>query len=210
MLGTTIKVGAGVAVLTAVSASSYFIRGYYNTERITHRITNGGMTLLTSWDDDKEWLKRWKEYLNGDKNVWQLADYAQAKANSNVVPKSFKNKCSDSAYLAIEGNESLFSQVKDYCTKSFKITDLLKEEKVTLLKQGDSNDLWKAAWGKYLNDNKNSNPLEIDKWNLSITKNKNNLPSDYSSKCINTQGREVRTKRDQHFISVKNWCTQIN
>ncbi|OAL09789.1 hypothetical protein A6V39_05020 [Candidatus Mycoplasma haematobovis] len=208
MSGTVIKIGAGIAGLTAVSTSSYFIRGYYNTERISHRISKRDLTLLSSKDSEEEWAKRWKEYIKAN-NPWKLTDYEQNKSNENKAPDNFKNKCLNSTGLAIEGQETFAAEFEKYCTKSFKVTDLLssKEKGITILQEGDDVNLWNSAWEKYVKDNEGKNPLTIGNW-PSVKRNTKQLPSDYKERCKIVKGMEVRNTRETNYISVKNWCTK--
>ncbi|OAL09793.1 hypothetical protein A6V39_05040 [Candidatus Mycoplasma haematobovis] len=206
MSNTLIKVGAGIVGISSVTTGSYFIRGYYNTDRIIHRINNSGMTLLNYSDPEAEWAKRWKDYVENSNNIWKLTDFDQTKGNKDQVPKSFKDKCYYSTGTAIEGNRGLLSQIERYCTKSFKITDLLGQEKgITLLKREDDPKLWKAAWDKYFENKKKNNkdPLDIKHFT------NNNLPDNYKENCIKNANSEIRTKRDEKYSIVKSWCTKV-
>lgn len=202
-----LKVGIGLAGTTAISTGAYLAYDRLSKENISELIKKEDLTLLAAEDKGAEWLKRWKEYVAGDNNVWNLEGYDKKTPSESDIPQSFKDTCNNkSAERVSDINSDTYKQVSKFCTKSFSISSLIgKETKVTLINKDKGDAKWNEAWKKYIeNDN---NELEIDKW-PEVKKTADKAPDDYKTKCDNKKTTEVKNTKDPAYLTVKKWCTE--
>ncbi|AEW45827.1 hypothetical protein MHC_04855 [Mycoplasma haemocanis str. Illinois] len=203
---------SGVAGLGYLS-SSYLIPAKDKKVSIFKLFKEQGRTLLTKGENIEQWNSRWKSYVEGGKNIWNLKDYESTKANTTTASESFIDKCISNSQIEVSGMEDpLYQQVVEHCSKEFKISELVNRNSgFTALSTDGSSDeeAWKSAWQSYLDDNANSNPWELSKSNWdSVKANRTSLPSDFKSKCKSKADETAFWEKDSKFLNFTRWCSK--
>ncbi|OAL09779.1 hypothetical protein A6V39_04970 [Candidatus Mycoplasma haematobovis] len=202
------KVVIGLIGGSTLATGSYFIYDNITKERISDLINKNDLTLLTSSDDDTEWAKRWKEYVNDGNDKWKLPSYLTSKSNLDKAPQNFKDHCLNNYSLASKGNEKgIYLDIEKWCTKSTKISKLLEGKVIVLQETGNNETDWTNAWKRYRLDYKTNNLLEIGSWDTASTK-ENEVPSDYKTKCKAALEKEVKNKKEKLYLAVKSGCAK--
>ncbi|AEG73564.1 hypothetical protein MHF_1328 [Mycoplasma haemofelis Ohio2] len=213
------KMAAGIGAVGGASGLGYLASHHFTSPEeekktsISKLFEQEGRTLLVKGQDDTQWNSRWKSYVDGGQNVWNLKDYESTKTNTATASETFVNACVSNSQIEVSGVEDpLYQQVVKNCSKEFKISELVnKNSKFTVLStDGNSEEeAWKSAWQSYLDDNTNGNPWGLSESTWSNVKaNRNSLPDDFKSKCKSKADETAFWEKDSKFLNFIRWCSK--
>ncbi|AEG73566.1 hypothetical protein MHF_1330 [Mycoplasma haemofelis Ohio2] len=215
------KAAIGLGSVSGAAGLGYLSSSYLSAPKdkkvsISKLFEEQGRALLVRGKDTEQWKARWTAYVDGNKNDWKLGDYEAKKGDKTQAPESFVDACSSNAEVEVSGiGDPLYEQVVKHCSKEFSISELIsKSAKFTILNTTESNqdtEAWKSSWQSYLEDNGDNNPWELSTGTWSAVKaDKNNLPSDFKTKCGSKKDEKVFWDKDEKFVRFTRWCTKAN
>ncbi|AEW45577.1 hypothetical protein MHC_03585 [Mycoplasma haemocanis str. Illinois] len=192
-LGTAV-VGGGVYLT---------IRDSSKPISITHLLTSERGLLLLSESNDVKWQDAWKNYRdshkeNGsnnyrEKDTWNIKNWSTKKGEDSV-PEEFKEECKKRAKLETYGkNNKEYQNVKSWCTRPKKVSELLSSEgKKALLKGNGDEGEWGKSWEKYRAHHQkqpssgainyqDQDELGVSSW--TTKRSETNVPNEYKTAC---------------------------
>ncbi|AEG72659.1 hypothetical protein MHF_0383 [Mycoplasma haemofelis Ohio2] len=227
MLGAVGSLGT-----VATGGGVYFaIKGNQSTTPITELFKKEkGWKLMTS--DDEKWNEAWEKYRNDHKNTgvdsyrdtdkWGLSNWKTKRSESSAF-EEFKKECEKRSKVEVSSTEQPeYKDVKKYCSRPKKISELLSEDttKTLLNKSGDTGE-WKAAWNKYQShhiERTNGNTVTYknqDTWGMQNWETKksdaNAAPEDFKNECEKKWSSYINPEKltqDETFQQVRDWCTK--
>ncbi|CBY92314.1 hypothetical protein HF1_03060 [Mycoplasma haemofelis str. Langford 1] len=230
---TTLFKGASAAALAGTGAAGgiYFGTDLFKAEEVKKvsissliRDANPEKRLITATTvGDADWKAAYKTYIernkDNEKDIWSLKGWSKpvGEVTLTEATQEFLSACDSNSKVEVsEKEDPLYQQVLSYCTRNTLVSDLIKERSngKQLLDTSSSGsgqeEEWKAAWGVYRTQNKDSgngkNPWGINNWETE--KEKEELPSDYKSKCAERVKKPAHKFDNEDYVNVLAWCTK--
>ncbi|CBY92369.1 hypothetical protein HF1_03610 [Mycoplasma haemofelis str. Langford 1] len=221
-IGSAGTVAAGGGMYLALKDKTTPISELFKQEK--------GRVLMTD-DSDAKWDAAWELYRNDHKvegsttykdvDKWGISNWKDKKGESKAF-KEFKDECSKRSKAQVtDTNKQEYLDVKKYCSRPKKVSELLSEDKsLTLLKKGEDAEAWNASWSKYKEaqvvskNNNNVTYKTTDTWSMSIWNSKKTdttAPDDYKDECGKKADSYIvpeNLTEDETFKQVRSWCTK--
>ncbi|AEW45176.1 hypothetical protein MHC_01550 [Mycoplasma haemocanis str. Illinois] len=175
---------------------------------------------LMNESNDSKWNEAWTRYKE-DKNKWGLPSWGGNKEKTETI-EEFKNECKKRSKVKIfDSGQKEYLEVKKYCSRPKKVSELLTEDKTkTLLDKSGDAAQWTSAWDRYKSDHiekvsggtttyKESNEWGIQGWQSS--KPPSPMPEEFKNKCEEKWNSHINPEElteDKTFKQVKSWCTK--
>ncbi|AEW45615.1 hypothetical protein MHC_03775 [Mycoplasma haemocanis str. Illinois] len=214
---------SGVLGSTAVGGGIYLsMRG--TQESISNLLSSEKAILPIKESSDPKWNEVWKKYkeFNGGINKWGLKDWDKQQKETNA-PEEFKNACESRSLMKVSNKEQQeYKDVKEWCTRPKKVSELLNSEgKRVLLNQSEDSAEWKNLWTQYKKHHENtpktgdsttyktSDELGVNNWSSKTSQEE--APEEFKNACKTKSESyidETKITEDQTFKRVMLWCTK--
>ncbi|AEG72671.1 hypothetical protein MHF_0395 [Mycoplasma haemofelis Ohio2] len=187
-----------------------------------------GMKLMTE-DNDAKWNEAWVRYRDDhkitdntykDEDSWGISNWKEKRSGGDAFAE-FKQECEKKAKVAVQDTKSQeYQNVKKYCSRPKKISELLSEAGRVLLDKSKDTELWNKSWSNYKLVNVESGSgtsakyKAADTWTVTGWESKRSsdtAPEEYKTQCETKVGGYVDPEKafeDETFKQVKSWCTK--
>ncbi|AEW45170.1 hypothetical protein MHC_01520 [Mycoplasma haemocanis str. Illinois] len=218
-----VATGGGVYLAFKEKQTSVSISELFKQEK--------GVKLMTADDDDAKWNEAWIKYrddhkITGDTNYededkWGISNWKEKRSGENAF-EEFKQECHKRSKVVVKDTQTQeYKDVKKYCSRPKKVSELLAEEgsKSPLDKDKDT-DLWNQSWKDYKKVNAESGDgstvkyKATDTWNIpewASKQKEGSAPSEYKTTCetkLNSYIVPDKAFEDETFKQVVSWCTK--
>ncbi|AEG72663.1 hypothetical protein MHF_0387 [Mycoplasma haemofelis Ohio2] len=214
--------GGGIYYALSDDQSSTSISELFKSEK--------GLKLMTSADDPK-WNEAWGNYRKDhkvgnsesykDEDKWRISNWKEKKGEGSAF-EEFKKECDKRSKVKVKDtNQPEYQDVKKYCSRPKKISELLSENKGrTLLDKSGDSTLWNKSWEEYKKTNVQSKTGTAvtykaqDTWGVEGWSSKQSLtdaPAEYKTKCETKLDSYIdpnKLTQDETFKQVVSWCTK--
>ncbi|AEW45534.1 hypothetical protein MHC_03370 [Mycoplasma haemocanis str. Illinois] len=210
------------ALGTVAAGGSIYLTVQASKHPISHLLVSEKGILLIKDRNDSKWNEAWKRYKDAHNNKWGIKDW-NTKKSLQEAPNEFKEECEKRAARKISGTEQQeYQDVKNWCTRPKKVSELLNSEgKKVLLRQNGDDQEWNDSWTKYKEHHENKpvtggkatyksdNDLGVS--DLSRKAGQSGVPTEYKTACQTKSELHIdesKIMEDPNFQKVKKWCTR--
>nr|WP_014272173.1 hypothetical protein [Mycoplasma haemocanis] len=167
----------------------------------------------SSTGSESEWKAAWKNYLTSGGNIWSIDGGDKQPNGTDNAPSDFIQKCLDKSNISVDNEQdTIYSQVLNYCTRDTLIKDLIFGSKRILVNASDKDTSeWNASWALYksknTNTSKNGDKWALDDWDKKHSES--NAPDSFKKKCVDKSTNKAYSQKSlvEDYSLVSEWCT---